>query len=40
VVGVPGKAIRSLDEAAIEKLRRAATGYVANWRRFAAGLGR
>ncbi|MCX5516133.1 gamma carbonic anhydrase family protein [Kaistia algarum] len=40
VVGVPGRAVRSLDADAIEKLRRAATGYVANWRRFAAGLGR
>jgi len=38
VVGMPGKVIRSLDEAAIEKLRQSAAGYVANWRRFAAGL--
>lgn len=38
VVGAPGKAIRSLDEAAIEKLRRSSAHYVANWRRFASGL--
>lgn len=40
VVGVPGKAIRSLDEVSIEKLRRSAENYVANWKRFAAGLDR
>lgn len=40
VVGVPGKAIRSLDEASIEKLRLSAENYVANWKRFAAGLDR
>ncbi|HUG63001.1 MAG TPA: gamma carbonic anhydrase family protein [Methylomirabilota bacterium] len=38
VVGMPAKVVRSLDEAAIEGLRRSARGYVANWRRFKAGL--
>jgi carbonic anhydrase/acetyltransferase-like protein (isoleucine patch superfamily) len=38
VVGVPAKVIRALDEAAIVKLRGAATHYVANWRRYAAGF--
>ncbi|MET4633703.1 gamma carbonic anhydrase family protein [Kaistia defluvii] len=38
VVGVPAKVIRALDEAAIIKLQGAATHYVANWRRYAAGF--
>jgi carbonic anhydrase/acetyltransferase-like protein (isoleucine patch superfamily) len=38
VVGSPAKAVRTLDPAAVEKLRASAAGYVANWRRFAAGL--
>jgi carbonic anhydrase/acetyltransferase-like protein (isoleucine patch superfamily) len=38
IVGAPAKAIRKLDEAAIAMLRLSAQGYVANWRRFAAGL--
>lgn len=38
VVGVPGKVIRELDEAAIEGLRRSAEGYVRNAQRFAASL--
>jgi carbonic anhydrase/acetyltransferase-like protein (isoleucine patch superfamily) len=38
VVGAPGKVIRALDEAAIERLRKSADGYVRNARRFAAGL--
>jgi carbonic anhydrase/acetyltransferase-like protein (isoleucine patch superfamily) len=38
VVGVPAKVIRALDEAAIVKLQGAATHYVANWRRYAAGF--
>ncbi len=40
IVGSPAKAIRTLDAAATEKLRAAALHYVANWRRFAAGLRR
>ncbi|EFH11382.1 gamma carbonic anhydrase family protein [Teichococcus cervicalis] len=40
IVGSPARAIRSLDEVAIEGLRRSADGYVENWRRFAAGLKR
>ncbi len=38
IVGSPAKAMRALDEAAIAGLRGAAERYVANWRRFAAGL--
>lgn len=38
IVGSPAKAIRTLDEAAIEGLRRSAESYVRNWQRFAAGL--
>lgn len=38
IVGVPAKAIRTLDDAAIEGLRKSAASYVANWRRFAAGM--
>lgn len=38
VVGVPARVIRSLDASAIAKLRDAATHYVANWRRYAAGF--
>lgn len=38
IVGSPAKAIRALDAAAIEGLRKSALGYVANWRRFQAGL--
>jgi carbonic anhydrase/acetyltransferase-like protein (isoleucine patch superfamily) len=38
VVGVPGKVKRSLDEAQIAGLTRSAQGYVANFKRFKAGL--
>jgi len=38
IVGSPAKAVRTLDPAAIEKLLASAQSYVANWRRFAAGL--
>src|SRR5271167_2923720 len=38
IVGSPAKVMRALDEAAIAGLRKSAAGYVANWRRFAAGL--
>ena len=38
VMGMPGKVIRQLDEAAIEGLRKSALGYQANARRFKAGL--
>jgi carbonic anhydrase/acetyltransferase-like protein (isoleucine patch superfamily) len=37
-VGMPSKVIRSLDEAAFAQLRAGADHYVANWRRYAAGL--
>ncbi len=40
IVGSPAKAVRTLDEAAIERLRASARGYVANWRRFRSGLRR
>jgi carbonic anhydrase/acetyltransferase-like protein (isoleucine patch superfamily) len=40
IVGSPAKAIRVLDAATIEGLRRSAETYVANWQRFAAGLRR
>ncbi len=38
VMGVPGKVVRALDEAAIEGLRKSALGYQANMRRFKGGL--
>jgi len=40
IVGAPAKAIRVLDEAAIEGLRASARNYVANWKRFAKGMRR
>ncbi len=40
IVGSPAKAVRTLDAAAIEKLLGSAQSYVANWRRYAAGLRR
>lgn len=40
IVGAPAKAIRVLDEAAIERLRWSARNYVENWRRFAKGMKR
>jgi 3-oxoacid CoA-transferase subunit A len=38
VMGVPGKVVRQLDEAAIDGLRRSALGYQSNAARFARGL--
>ena len=38
VVGAPAKAVRTLDPGTAETLRASAAHYVANWRRFAAGL--
>ena len=38
VMGMPGKVVRELDEEAINKLRRSAANYVANWKRFASEL--
>ncbi|MCR9107939.1 gamma carbonic anhydrase family protein [Marivita sp. XM-24bin2] len=38
VMGVPGKVVRALDEAAIDGLRKSALGYQANMRRFRDGL--
>lgn len=40
IVGSPAKAVRTLDEAAAQGLRASARNYVANWKRFAAGLAR
>jgi carbonic anhydrase/acetyltransferase-like protein (isoleucine patch superfamily) len=38
IVGSPAKVVRALDEAAIAALQASADHYVANWRRYAAGL--
>jgi carbonic anhydrase/acetyltransferase-like protein (isoleucine patch superfamily) len=38
VVGAPGRVVRELDEEAVRDLGRAAAIYVANWKRYAAGL--
>ena len=38
IVGSPAKAIRALDDAAVERLRKSAAHYVANGKRFKAGL--
>ena len=38
IVGAPAKAIRTLDDAAVARLREAAEHYVENGRRFRAGL--
>ena len=40
IVGAPARAVRQLDEAAIEGLRRSAQSYVDNWRRFRAEMRR
>ncbi len=40
VIGAPGRVVRELDAAAIEALGAAASHYVQNWKRFAAGLER
>jgi carbonic anhydrase/acetyltransferase-like protein (isoleucine patch superfamily) len=40
VIGSPAKVARQLDDAAIERLRKSAAHYAANWRRFAKGLDR
>jgi carbonic anhydrase/acetyltransferase-like protein (isoleucine patch superfamily) len=38
IVGAPAKAIRTLDDAGVAKLRQSADNYVKNWQRFAGGL--
>nr|WP_272211710.1 gamma carbonic anhydrase family protein [Marinicella sp. W31]MDC2877604.1 gamma carbonic anhydrase family protein [Marinicella sp. W31] len=38
IVGAPAKVVRTLDEAAIEALRRSAENYQNNWRRFNRSL--
>lgn len=38
LMGAPARAVRTLDDAAVERLRASAEGYAANARRFAAGL--
>jgi len=38
IVGSPAKAVRTLDAEAVAQLRQSAAGYVANWKRYAAGL--
>ncbi|MCP8940342.1 gamma carbonic anhydrase family protein [Alsobacter sp. SYSU M60028] len=40
IVGSPAKAVRTLDPSAADNLRASARNYVANWKRFAAGLTR
>lgn len=40
IVGAPARAVRSLDAAAIEKLRQSAVNYAANFKRFKAGCRR
>jgi carbonic anhydrase/acetyltransferase-like protein (isoleucine patch superfamily) len=40
IVGSPARAIRALDQDAIERLRWSARHYIDNWRRFASGLKR
>ena len=40
IVGSPAKAIRQLDDAAVEGLRRSAKNYISNWQRFARDLRR
>lgn len=40
VMGVPGRVVRELDEAAIAGLTKAASNYVRNWQRFAKGMQR
>lgn len=37
-LGAPARVVRTLDEAAVARLRAAADSYVRNWRRYAAGL--
>ncbi|MBO3760183.1 gamma carbonic anhydrase family protein [Ciceribacter sp. L1K22] len=38
IVGSPARAIRTLDEAAVDGLKRSAESYVANWKRFSRDL--
>lgn len=38
IVGSPAKVVRELDDAAVARLKDSADRYVANWRRYAAGL--
>jgi carbonic anhydrase/acetyltransferase-like protein (isoleucine patch superfamily) len=38
IVGAPAKAIRTLDDAAAERITLSAKSYASNWKRFAAGL--
>ena len=40
IVGAPARVLRTLDEAAVEGLRRSAQNYIANWQRFARDLKR
>ncbi len=38
IVGSPAKAIRTLDDAVLAKLKGSAAAYVKNWQRYAAGM--
>jgi carbonic anhydrase/acetyltransferase-like protein (isoleucine patch superfamily) len=38
IVGAPAKAIRTLDDTAVARIRGSAESYIRNWKRYAAGL--
>lgn len=38
VMGAPGRVVRTLDDEAVARLYKSATGYVANWQRYRASL--
>ncbi|MFM2278342.1 MAG: hypothetical protein RLZZ444_573 [Pseudomonadota bacterium] len=38
IVGSPARVVRTLDETAVEGLKRSAASYIANWKRFRNGL--
>ncbi|SON55428.1 Serine acetyltransferase [Hartmannibacter diazotrophicus] len=38
VMGMPGKVVRQIDEAAAERMRKTSEGYVRNWKRFRDGM--
>ncbi len=40
IVGTPARVLRPLDEAEVQKIARAADGYVKRWQRYTAGLKR
>lgn len=40
ILGQPGKVVRTLTDTDVERIRRGVANYVANWRRFKAGMAR